>query len=291
MKFIKLEQPSLDKTWALQFMDDEHFDTCFDEDVFVTKPNGEPLLVLIKGGITERSATIGWSVLKDLKLITRNRGNAAGRKNEEILHKDGTRGKYLNSAKGWEVYSGIVGYFERTVRLPYCRACAWNLEHPEKFAALMPMVKETNDLFAKHVPERYAKQQAFAERTAKDFLIPETVFTTLTINKNFRTACHLDAGDLEEGFSCMSVLRRGKFNGAKLVLPNWKIAVDLQDRDVVLFDAHEWHGNTQFVPISSDAQRCSIVHYYRENMVKCKAFQQELALVKNRKAGTPLWGD
>ena len=37
------------------------------------------------------------------------------------------------------------------------------------------------------------------------FLVPGTVFTTLTINKNFRTAAHFDAGDGSSTFTDSSL--------------------------------------------------------------------------------------
>jgi len=232
----------------MAFVDDSDYDVLYDEDVYVEKPDGSPLLCLRKKALSSENTIQAWSVLKDLNLISRNRGVASGRENKEIngVHQ---------SAKGWEVCSGIIGYFERTVRMPFCRACAWNLKHPDKFEKLLPMVREVNDLFKQSVPERHRIQSLHVDKTTKDFVIPGTVFTTLTVNKNFRTACHKDAGDLEDGFSCLSVIRKGVYKGGNLVLPAWRIAVKLDTYDVVMFDAHEFHGNTQIVPITKDAER------------------------------------
>jgi hypothetical protein len=279
--------------WGMRFVDESDYDSIFEEDVIVKKTDGTPLLVLLKKALTEESAERAWSILKNTNLTSRNRGMAAGRANE-IIEGPTKRGhertgKTHQSALGWEVSSGILGFFERTVRMPYCRACSWNLSNPEKFQRLEPMIKEVDRLFKKHVPDRYKYQEEFCKKTSSDFVIPGTIFTTLTLNKNFRTACHLDAGDLEKGFSCMSVIRQGLYKGANLVFPQYRVAAKLDSRDVILFDPHEFHGNTALSPLTKDAQRCSIVYYFREKMCGCLSAKEELARAKRRKIGDPLW--
>jgi hypothetical protein len=273
----------------MRFVDERDYDVLLTETTRVERPDGSPLAVLLKQALSPLLVQNAWSVLHGYYENSDNRGTAAGIESEGRMRKDGTRSQTQRVPKGWGVYSGIIGYFERTVRMPYCRACAWNLQHPEKFNALMPMVKQVDRLFAEHVPDRYEYQKDYARRTAPDFLIPDTAFTTMTVNKNFRTACHKDAGDLAQGFSCISAIRQGAYKGGDLVLPNWRIAVKLDTYDLLLFDPHEWHGNTQIVPLTPDAQRCTIVYYYREAMIRCKSAQEELEQAKRRKTGDPLW--
>lgn len=290
MRVIKLQTQPEPKDWSMQFVDDTDYDELFDEDVDVFKPDGQPLISLRKKALSRDAVGKAWTVLKNIRISPSNmRGTAGGRATEKWVRDDGTPTGLVRVPRGWETNSYIVGYFERTVRMPYCRSCAWNLDNPDKFEKLLPMIKEVDALFEKSVPERYANQKAYAERTSKDFVIPGTVFTTLTINKTFRTACHKDAGDLESGFSCLSVVRQGIYNGGHLVLPAWRLAVKLDTYDLVMIDAHEFHGNTQIVPISKDAQRYSIVYYFREAMTKCGTAEEELNYAKSRKAGQALF--
>lgn len=288
MRLIHLEKTSLNKDWSKQFVDEENYDVLYNEDVTIYKPDGQPLLCLLKKSLNKEKVADAWKILKDLNPVTENRSTASGIEAVPRKKLNGELSKVTRVPKGWEVISGIVGYFERTPRIPYCHACAWNLQNPEKFSVLLPMVQEVNSLFEKHIPDRYAVQKSYVDKTASDFVIPGTVFTTLTINKNFRTACHIDAGDLEAGFSCLSVIRKGKYKGGDLVLPNWRIAVQLDTFDLVMFDAHEYHGNTQIIPLTPDATRCSLVYYYREKMVHCKTAKEELEFAKNKKFGEPL---
>lgn len=273
----------------MKFVDDDSYDVLFEDDVEVFKPDGSRLLTFRKNVLSREAVRSAWSVLQKYQQKSRNRGVAAGRENEYSAG-EGRSGKTLESPKGWDVNSGIVGSFERTARIPYCRSCAWNADYPDKFKKLIPLAMEVTDQFCMNVPDRYMIQRGFAERTHPDWIIPGTVFTTLTINKNFRTACHKDAGDLEAGFSTITVIRQGVFKGGNLVLPNWRVAVKLDTHDLLMFDAHEFHGNTQIVPLTEGAQRCSIVLYYREKILNCLSKREELSRVKSRKTGDPLWG-
>jgi hypothetical protein len=73
----------------------------------------------------------------------------------------------------------------------------------------------------------------------------------------------------------------------------------MQDGDVLLMDAHEWHGNTVFDPDpprnehgrlleNPGFERISLVSYFRTNMVKCGTAQDEAeraqVLADNRNA-------
>ena len=289
MKNIQLTSKANDDDWSMKFVDDADYDELYDEDVYVLKPDGSPLMVLLKQALSPQNTAKAWSVLKDFNTTSKNRGVATGIKTKGRTLVSGIVSKFNQVPKGWEVISGIIGSFERTVRAPLCRSCSWNSRYPAKFEKVFPMAQDVSELFRTYVPERYAAQKAYVDRTHPQYVIPGTVFTTLTINKNFRTACHKDAGDLEAGFSCLSVIKRGVYKGGNLVLPNWRIAAKLETFDLIMFDAHQFHGNTQIVPLTKDAERCSIVYYFREKMVLCKSPAEELKQLKARKPGQPIW--
>lgn len=289
MKHITVSNPLSRNDWSRYFVDETDYDILYDENITVKDESGQILLILVKKAISEESIAKAWAVLRGLNMNSDNRGTASGIKTEGRKKTDGSVSKTTRVPKGWGVYSGIVGYYERTVRMPYCRACQWNIDNPDKFAALFPMCQEASAHFAYLNPEKFAAQKAFVERTHQSYIVPGTLYTTLTINKNFRTACHLDAGDLEEGFSNMVVLKEGNVAGGNLVLPRWRFAVKLDHGDLVMFNAHEWHGNTQVIRLDKKAQRCSIVMYYRTLMEKCMSPKDEAEQAKNRKPGQALY--
>lgn len=242
----------------------------------VYKPNGELLLVYLRQGI--RPETIEWAypILTTIRVQTRNRGNASGSKRATVNR--------ANMAR--PVNSAIIGNIDPVSggRFPYCRQTAWTGENTEQFSALYPYFQEVAEVFAANVPDRFKVQHERAMQTKPEWVIPGTPYTTITVNNTYATGVHQDAGDLKEGFSCLSTLRRGQFTGGRLVFPEFRVAVDMQDGDVLLMDAHEWHGNTQIEKHSEDAERISCVFYYRTEMIGCGTAAQELERAKREKS-------
>jgi hypothetical protein len=138
------------------------------------------------------------------------------------------------------------------------------------------------------MPNEYKLQREVADNTSKDFVIPDTAFTTVTVNKNWQTAVHTDKGDFEEGFGNLVALRKGRYTGGYFVVPKWGVAFDLQNCDLLLVDVHQWHGNTPINKIDDDAKRISLVMYYRKNMINCGTADEENEFAKKRKEGTKL---
>ena len=151
------------------------------------------------------------------------------------------------------VNSGIAGWFDRYPRIPYGRATAYTEKNPELFAKSYPYLQTLARKFEELLPERYAKQKAFTDAIDPAYVVPETPYTTLTVNRTFRTAAHRDAGDYTEGFSNISCISPG---------------------DLLLVNNHEGiHGNTEI--IGDDPIRISIVAYAREKMALLGSYEYE----------------
>ena len=176
------------------------------------------------------------------------------------------------------VWSGIAGYFDRYPRIPYGRATAFTEKNPEKFAMGFPFLQKLSDGFKQLLPERFAKQKEACDKMDPKFIIPGTVFTTATVNKTFRTAAHRDAGDLNEGFSNLTVVsNNGKYKGGYLVLPEYKVAVNIRPGDLLLINNHEGiHGNTEMTVEDPEAERISFVCYFREKMLELGSWNYEM---------------
>lgn len=171
------------------------------------------------------------------------------------------------------VMSGIAGFYDRYPRIPYGRACGFNERHPELFVKSFPYLRKLNEVFKKELPVRWGAQRAAANKLDKNFLIDETVFTTLTVNYDWRTAAHRDAGDLSSGFSNISGIGKG-WKGCVFVLPEYRVGINLQPGDLLLVNNHEGiHGNTAFE--GEDNDRVSIVAYFREKMLSLKSWEYE----------------
>ena len=171
------------------------------------------------------------------------------------------------------VMSGIAGYFDRYPRIPFGRATSYTEKNPEAFAKSYLFLRKLNSQFKKLLPVRWARQRQEADKLDPKFLIDETVFTTLTVNHNWRTACHRDAGDLHEGFSNICALGKG-WKGGEFILPEFRIAVRLESGDMLLVNNHGGiHGNDALV--GDDNDRMTIVAYFREKMIDLKSWDYE----------------
>ena len=56
-------------------------------------------------------------------------------------------------------------------------------------------------VFRRELPDRYAVQMRAVRATPPEFVIRGTAFTTVTVNRNYRSAVHKDKGDLPDGFA------------------------------------------------------------------------------------------
>lgn len=199
------------------------------------------------------------------------------------------------------VNSGICGFFDRYPRIDWGRACAYNENNPELFAKSFPYLQHLDKCFKTLLPNRYANQRAACDQLDPRFTIAGTVFTTLTVNKTFRTAAHRDAGDLGRGFSNLGVISTGKdFAGGYLVLPEYRVAINIRPGDLLLIANHDAiHGNTPILSVdgtddTSGVERMSVVAYFREKMLNLGSWEYEQARRafidgRRRNEAHPLW--
>jgi hypothetical protein len=172
--------------------------------------------------------------------------------------------------------SGVAGWYDRYPRIPYGRATSYTEKNFEKFKGCYPFMQSLNKGFKDLLPWRWANQKEAADNLDPRFLVPETVFTTITVNKSFRTACHRDAGDLNKGLSNLLVLGDGEYTGGYLVFPQIRVAVNVRPGDLLLVNNHEViHGNTPIILNHENAERISIVCYFREKMLELKSWEYE----------------
>lgn len=251
----------------------------------VFKPDGSLLCVYVPKAIPEEILATSYGILHELrKYETTNRGLASGTKRYE-------RYKGSPRTESKPVASSIVGSFDKGASRVYCRLTAFTGRETEKFAGLFPMFKAIGDVFRQYVPDRYSVQVSYAARTKAEWVVPGTPFTTITVNNSYPTGVHTDRGDLDAGFSNVSVLRRGNYSGGILGFPRFGVGVDLHHGDTILMDAHEYHGNTRMYcseggtthPLelpcvdNHGVERISTVCYYRTKMEECGTLEEEQA--------------
>jgi len=181
-----------------------HYDRVIRDSTTVLKPDGSTLFTYVKDALPRSICEAAFATFKDAPLGTTDaRGLAAGGRPFQRLRKDGSRSATRRSKP---LQSNVIGFLDRDPRNPYCRMTSFTRDNFAVFQAARPLVVEVNRLFRELAPERWQAQREFAERVSPDFVIPGTVFTSVTVNRSERTAAHMDAHDYRPGFGVMAVL-------------------------------------------------------------------------------------
>ena len=76
----------------------------------------------------------------------------------------------------------------------------------KSFESVFPLCKFISDEYFSYAPDKWLSQYEKYKRCPQEFVIPDTNFSTLTINMDFRTACHKDKGDCKEGLTAFTRL-------------------------------------------------------------------------------------
>ena len=194
-----------------------------------------------------------------------------------------------------QVASNPIGFYEESsnfCKLP-CRLTHFTRTNYDKYKEGLPFIQRIDQMFQKLIPDGYQKQLDQANKKPH-LKIPETAFSTITINRNFRTALHRDAGDYKDGFGNLTVIERGKYHGGYTIFPQFGVAVDVRNGDFLAMDVHQWHSNTPIHETNEDRKynekldpafkdnpevgtvgiynkytRLTFVCYLREKIAKC----------------------
>lgn len=179
---------------------------------------------------------------------------------------------YANS-----VNSGIAGWYDRYPRIPFARPTTYTRDNPEKFAKSYPYLQELAEAFKDLLPWRYGNQMAAAESIDPKFVIPGTPFSTVTVNKNFRTAAHYDPANMDNGFANICVFSNNdKYSGAYLVFPEIGYAVNIRPGDLLFVNNMAGlHGNTELVLEDPEAERISAIAFFHEKMLHVGSYEYE----------------
>lgn len=297
-----------------QLLDESHYTLLLDETGTVGTPQDGPICTLLKNRIPKDLLDRARPAIRSAasqSVAAGKRVDAAGAGKGIRLRPDGSKTKItgvprledmsdedyirLKSAR-----DGTVGYLEDATlagqQLP-CRQTAWTAKAP---LSRMSVMAELADTVAKAWREsilwiQHDIQIDKASKTLRDYVLETskgiTPFTTITCNNKWRTAAHVDSGDLKQGFGVMCCL--GDFESCDLVFPRYKLAVRYREGDILLADvANQVHGNTPLlnpdgtVPnLGQEPERLVCVFYYREQMEFCKRPDEEMEVINDWKKG------
>lgn len=282
------------------------------DDVAAGKPERKLLAKLRKKAIPKETVQIGWDAFRLLAIPSRNRGAAAGPIDTKGVYWsrrdpakiDKWSAQYYQVKDGKKVLSkmrvnnvvasGVIGYYEKTPFLGQpCRMTGYTRSGLKQFIHGLPFLEAIDNQFKALVPAAHKKQLAEVSKKPM-YQIGDTAFSTLTVNSNFRTALHKDAGDYRDGFGNLSVIEWGKYHGGETLFPRFGVGFNIRTGDFVAMDVHEWHTNAPVTTTKEDTeynktlpdirtrdpttgvvgsqelyQRLSFVCYFREKIADC----------------------
>tara|TARA_R100001480_G_scaffold816_1_gene2404 strand:+ start:2719 stop:4095 length:1377 start_codon:yes stop_codon:yes gene_type:complete len=253
-----------------KYLDDSYYDELITEDCDCFREDGSILFKFRKNFVSEDEAEVAFLAFKNLAKSTHSRGAAGGPIDPNSTYWKKRKILKLNKPGGWsanyinvsgnksgmkiqnEVASNLVGYWSETksigMNMP-CRLSHYSREQFLKVEDGTPFIQAISDSYKRLHPEWYNKQMEQA-MIQPDMIVGDTPFSTITINRNFRTGVHKDAGDY--GFGNLSCLEYGHYHGGYFVLPKYRIAVDMRHGDHLCVDVHEYHANTEMYETEED---------------------------------------
>ena len=177
--------------------------------------------------------------------LVKTKGHSTG-----YLKADGTPSKMrVNNQVG----SIALGFFDKTKALGVdkpCRLTYHTAAALDKYQTGLPFIDELDRWYKKVNPEKH-KIQLDRANTHWKYKIRKSAFSTVTVNRTFRTAVHKDKGDFG-GIATLSVLEHGRYRGGLFMLPAFGIGINLRQGDVLVADVHEYHCNSPIWTTKSD---------------------------------------
>lgn len=160
------------------------------------------------------------------------------------------------------VYSYLAGYgINRFTKM--ARKNRLTRHFPLEWERSLPFFQAIDRFHAEMVPEVHALH---VERVKRHPLwaIEGTALSTCTVNVNYESTYHYDVGDFKDGFSTLTVVEVGDYDGGELVLPQYRIALDVRTGGIAVKQSHlHMHGNMPLVPKTDGAKRVSFITYLK----------------------------
>jgi hypothetical protein len=232
-----------------QFADPSHPRHTIDQDTVVIAPDGSIIAVFLKQVILPALYNRAYKRWKIVNELPDNRAAAVGSPSLLRFRKDGSRGKrkgvpkvVLKILKKQGARHGMLGYFDATPDKSF-RETRLTEKHPKMVRRNKTLIELVDKLYKQHLRKIYEIQRAQVQKAPR-FRLWHTVFSTIYIAKNFRTAYHTDSGNLLGVMTALIAM--GNFTGGELVSPRWRIAFVLKPGDLLLFDPQHLHGNLPF---------------------------------------------
>ncbi|RNF19986.1 putative j-binding protein [Trypanosoma cruzi] len=231
---------------VVEYLSEKDFDVVTESGIFYDESGERVHAIYLRGGIKKELCQRAAIVIEE----------AATTKNLR---------KAVNGGKT-NPETGIVGYYDY-LNNPTQRKCRETEFTRKNWSSVVdscePFLVALNKLYSECAPTHYKLQRIAIPRHYQLF---NTVFSTMTVNRNFRTAVHTDRGDFRSGLAALCVID-GVFEGCHLAIKKLGKAFRLETGDVLFFDTSLEHGNTEVHNFDYCWKRVSVVCYLRNGLM------------------------
>ena len=250
-----------------------------DDDVDVFKPDGSWLL-------SNRVGVYDPEQYKGLvRLVAGMRGGVDGRRGNAVhrdailplLCQDGTvSGSRIHHVPKLQSLGDAAsfrfGYSGRDPLNPYARETGDSKHYRKVFRSMLKLFGTLDSASGAIAPEAHSRQSDAARKSP--WIITDTCFSSVTVNRNWQTALHIDEGNF--GPAVATVLTEGDPKGADLVFLRYFLPVSLRPGNVLIADTRdEVHGNTALYGVLRKTYRISFFAYLHESILRCGTAEEE----------------
>jgi len=188
-------------------------------------------------------------------------------------------------SRGLKHTSRTFGYAPRiAMRQDFCHTTSLAYDQPKHHYVVSNYAKKLKDIYNKFFPDIFNEhQKKVQEKIKPEWKIADTPFTSGIINKNNPLKYHFDQGNFKGVMSNMIAFKKDVVGG-HLVLPEFNIALDIDDNTLTIFDGQDiLHGVSGFERKNEQGYRYTIVYYSLEQMWKCETIDDEVVRIRKVK--------
>jgi hypothetical protein len=175
--------------------------------------------------------------------------------------------RYVTSQpRGQKAYSAVLGIITRSGRTPFARLTKPTAERYEDFASFKLLYKEVDALTKSLFPKEWKTLKARYKNVADDrYSLFGTIFSSITCNWNFPTRWHRDGQNAKDAVAALVTFDNGEYEGFDFVMAELGLAFHMRGGDILIGDNQKiTHAQTEFVPLSEDAENLTLVFYSRD---------------------------
>jgi hypothetical protein len=161
--------------------------------------------------------------------------------------------------------SDFLGWYDKAPRFTSCRQTEWSLKHPEILEVSRDFEREVHRVYKQELPQHWKEQMDFMKDVSSAFRYLNSVYSTITLNRDAQFPYHYDTGDFAGGLGNLVVLEGANDESGAMVMPTERLCFLVRPGDILFMNVHSLHGN---LPLNG-IERLAAVLYARAGMNEC----------------------